>query len=173
MSRIYLMGFMGAGKSTFGRKLAKTLNYSFLDLDKHIQTKTGCTIPLIFEREGDEGFRLHEAFFLRETIKTENTVIATGGGAPCYHDNIDIINTNGISIYIHLTPKSLSQRLIRSKTPRPLIEGMTEGELLSFIEEKLQQRKIFYEKASITIDGLNISTTKVIELLKQKNLLPG
>jgi shikimate kinase len=153
--RIYLIGYMGCGKSTIGRKLSAFLGLNFIDLDKYIEERYFKTIPVIFAEEGEVAFREKERNSLNEVSQFENVVIGTGGGAPCFFDNIEMMNRTGITIYIAPDNEVLASRLIKSKTERPLIAGKSKEELTAFIADALQKRGPFYEKAKIIIRGKN------------------
>ena len=153
--RIYLVGYMGCGKSTIGRKLAESLGISFVDLDKYIEERYFKSIPTIFFEEGEEGFREKERLSLLEVSQFENVVVGTGGGAPCFFDNMEVMNNNGLTIYIAPDTEVLAARLLKSKTERPLIAGKSPEQLISFINYALLNRAPFYEKAKIIIRGEN------------------
>lgn len=164
--RIYLVGYMGCGKSTIGRKIADLMGISFVDLDKYIEERYFKTIPAIFAEEGEAGFREKERFSLLEVSQFENVVVGTGGGAPCFFDNMEVMNNNGVTIYIAPDTDVLAARLIKSKTERPLIAGKSLEELVSFIEDALLKRAPFYEKAKVIIRGENNLDPKlVIEMI--------
>lgn len=154
---IYIIGFMGSGKSTVGRKLASHLNWSFIDLDKKIEEIAGQTIPEIFSQHGEEYFRSVESKTLKSLGSETNTVISTGGGSPCYADNMDHMIESGLTIYLKMTPLQLMKRLIDAKGERPLIKGLKDESLLSFIKEKLAIREKCYERASLIIEGSNLN----------------
>lgn len=147
---------MGSGKSTVGRKLAKLLNFDFLDLDEEIEKRIGMPISSYFEREGEDAFRDVEKQILIETSAHDNSVISTGGGCPCYHNNMEWINTNGLSIFLDLSPKALFSRLKDAKEHRPLIQNLNDEELLNFIAKHLDARLPFYSQAHISISGINL-----------------
>jgi len=153
--RIYLVGYMGCGKSTIGRKLADLLGISFVDLDKYIEERYFKSVPVIFAEEGEKGFREKERSSLLEVAQFENIVIGTGGGAPCFFDNMEVMNNNGITVYIAPDTDVLATRLLKSKTERPLIVGKSREELISFINDALLKRAPFYEKSKIIIRGEN------------------
>lgn len=150
--RIYLIGYMGSGKSTLGRGLAKRLNLSFIDMDDYIEERNFRTISQIFKQDGEEGFRKLEEKALLELSEFEDVVIATGGGAPCFFNNIDVIKRTGKSLYLNGTPRVLAQRLLKSKIERPLIKGKSEDELIAFIDETLSKREKWYKQAEIVLD---------------------
>ncbi len=165
--RIYLIGYMGSGKSTVGKELAQTLNLQFIDLDSYIEERNFKTIPEIFASEGEDGFRKAEQKALHEVSEFENIVIATGGGAPCFFDNMDHIKKTGTSLYLEGSPRILAERLMNSKTERPLIKGKTEEELIAFIDETLAKRNNWYKRADVTmVFDHDISTKEVIDALK-------
>jgi len=153
--RIYLVGYMGCGKSTIGRKVAEILGISFVDLDKYIEERYFKSVPAIFAEEGEERFREKERISLLEVSQFENVVVGTGGGAPCFFDNMDVMNNNGVTVYIAPDTEVLATRLLKSKTERPLIVGKSFEELISFINTALLKRAPFYEKAKIIIRGEN------------------
>ncbi len=164
--RIFLIGFMGSGKSTLGYKLARKIGYLHIDMDQLIEETAGMTIPGIFREHGEEVFRKWEHDILLELCTREKAVISTGGGAPCHDDLIGIMNTNGTTIYIELSPLSLKDRLVHSRTDRPLIRGKSESELLDYITAKLAEREPFYRKAHHTIDGTSLNTDDLVDLLE-------
>ena len=165
---IYLIGFMGSGKSTIGKRLAAHLGWSFIDLDKLIEEHTGRTIPEIFSQKGEDYFRSIEAQLLRDLMSCTNTVISTGGGTPCHGDNIDFMNENGLTIYLKLTPAELNSRLSQSNGERPLIKDLEKGNLLSFIEEKLAVRKKYYDRSDIIVEGINLNISLLFSLVKSR-----
>ena len=153
--KIYLIGYMGCGKSTIGRKLADLMGISFVDLDKFIEERYFKSVPAIFAEEGEERFREKERAALLEVSEFEDIVIGTGGGAPCFFDNMEVMNLRGITVYISPDTEVLATRLIKSKTERPLIVGKSYEDLVLFINEALKKRAPFYEKAKIIIRGEN------------------
>ena len=164
-TRIFLIGFMGSGKSTFGSKLARKIGYDFVDMDHLIEETAGMTIPGIFSEHGEEVFRKWEHDILVELCRRERAVISTGGGAPCHGDMIRIMNDHGATVYIKLSPGALKDRLLHSKTQRPLIQGKSESELEDFITSLLEKRKFFYNQAKYTVDGLHMDLEALVELL--------
>lgn len=146
---------MGSGKTTSGKKLSKIMGYEFIDLDEMIENKFHITIPSIFDKYDEKTFRKLEQETLSDTFKTDNVVVSTGGGTPCFFDNIEQINSNGISVYLKMDSQSLMNRLLKSKRKRPLLEGKSHNELLSFIKTQLEWREQFYNKAGIIANGEN------------------
>jgi shikimate kinase len=153
--RIFLTGYMGSGKSTVGRKLAALLGLNFIDLDKYIEERNFKSVPDIFSTEGEEAFREKEKIALLEVSEFEDIVIGTGGGAPCFFDNMTLMNNSGITVYLSPDKEVLATRLIKSKTERPLIAGKTREELVEFIDMALQKREPFYLRSKIIIRGQN------------------
>lgn len=162
---------MGSGKSTVGRKLASHLEWSFIDLDKKIEEIAGQTIPEIFSQHGEEYFRALESRTLKSLVSEANTVISTGGGSPCYADNMDHMIKSGLTIYLKMTPLQLKKRLTDSKGERPLIKGLKDESLLSFIEKKLAIREECYEKAALVIEGSNLNINSLYQHVRSSLLL--
>ena len=150
--KIFLVGFMGSGKSTTARKLASKLGWTFIDLDQKIEDKAGKRITEIFSDDGEAWFRRLESEALREAISARHAVISTGGGTPCFSGNMDLMVSNGLTVYLKMTPEKLRNRLSHSTGKRPLLLGMTEDELPGFIERKLDEREKWYLKAAIVTD---------------------
>jgi shikimate kinase len=154
MNRIFLIGYMGCGKTTLGKRLAAALGFAFIDLDGFIEEKYHKSVADIFAEMGQDKFREMEKNALSEVAEFENTVIATGGGAPCFFDNIDTMNGAGLSVYIKLSPEQLATRLENSRAgKRPLIAGKSGEELRSFITDGLLQREKFYLQARLIVAG--------------------
>lgn len=155
--KIFLIGFMGCGKSTLGRKLATKLGYDFIDLDQQIEKQVGMSIGAYFAANGEAAFRAFERKTLQEFNYPSNCVVATGGGAPCYFDNMEWINNNGTSVYIEMSATALARRLENGKDKRPLLKDMNSEELIHFIEHKLEERNPFYLQASLKVNGISLS----------------
>lgn len=148
---IYLIGFMGSGKSFTGQQLATALDLPFVDLDERIEKAEKRSIGQIFESEGETYFRDLEAQLLRATAAEEPAVISCGGGTPCFHQNMEWINANGLSIYLKASVQLLAKRLKKGQEHRPLIRGFNTTELEAFIAERLEQREFYYSQAKIVI----------------------
>ena len=162
---IFLVGFMGSGKSTVGRRLAGRLGYSFIDMDTRLEGEHGMTINEIFEKLGEKAFRELESNLLKEMVSLQDAVISTGGGLPCTGNNMDLINRKGISIYLRMEPAALLNRLTRGKSRRPLIRHLSRQELETFIREKLREREPVYLRAHHIISGLNFKMDELVEIL--------
>ena len=155
--KIFLIGFMGCGKSTLGKKLAAKMSYEFIDLDHQLEKELGMSIGQYFAEHGEAAFREQEKKTLQGYAYPGNVVVATGGGAPCYFDNMDWMNQNGTTVYISLAPAALAKRLESGKDKRPLLKDLTEEEMIAFIEGKLAEREEFYQAAQIIANGINLS----------------
>jgi shikimate kinase len=162
---VFLIGFMGSGKTTLGKKVANSIGFNFIDLDNDIIKKTGKSINEIFEEKGEEYFRNIENETLKSYLGLENTIVATGGGAPCYLNNLEIMNMNGITIYLKLPPKVIYTRVANAKNKRPLLRGKTDDEVMVFIQEKLNEREPYYSKARYVVDAFDPQVADVTSLL--------
>lgn len=170
--KVVLVGLPGSGKSTFGKKLAARLQVDFLDLDAIIEADQGMRIPSIFSQEGEEYFREIESHLLLKTLKqAESFVLASGGGCPCYYDNMEKINQHAVSVYLDVPFLDISTRITGSGGGiRPMFMGMSQGQIEGKIMELHQQRIAFYEKAKIKLSGVDFSAeflmNSLIEQLK-------
>ena len=162
---IFLVGFMGSGKSTVGQQLSGRLGYSFIDMDQRLEAEHGMTINEIFEKLGEKAFREMENHLLEEMFSLQDTVISTGGGLPCTGNNMDLINEKGVSIYLRMEPEALLHRLSRGKRRRPLIRDLSREELETFIREKLREREPVYLKAHHIISGLDLNMDQLVKIL--------
>jgi shikimate kinase len=174
MIRIIIIGYMGAGKTTVGKALAKELGVTFYDLDWYIETRMRKTVKQIFDERGEEGFRIIERNMLHEVAEFENVIVSCGGGTPCFFDNMDYLNQQGDTVYLKATPDVLYKHLKMGKGVRPLLLNKTPEEVQVFIRQQLASREQFYEKAQHIIDvnlmddydKIQISVQKIIERLQ-------
>ena len=150
-AKIFLIGFMGSGKSHWGKLWAQQTGMDFYDLDEIIETKQGKTIAAIFEKEGEPFFRELETEALLGFTGKDRCIVACGGGAPCFNDNMEWMNENGTTVYLSATPQFIFNHVIEEKAKRPLIKKLNEAELLFFIEQKLKEREPFYTQATFTL----------------------
>ena len=173
MTRIIIIGYMGAGKTTVGKALSKELGIPFYDLDWYIESRMHKTVAQLFAERGEEGFRKVERNMLHEVAEFEDVVISCGGGTPCFFDNMEYLNQQGETVYLKADPEVLYGHLLMGKTVRPLLVGKSKEELLAFIREQLEKREPFYTKAKHTLDvslmdnyeKIKVSVAKVRELL--------
>lgn len=147
MRRFFLIGYMGAGKTTLGRALAKEFDMQFIDLDSYIEARFCKTITNIFAEKGEEGFRDIERRMLHEVGDFEDVIISTGGGTPCFFDNVEYMNQQGTTIFLDVPEERLFIRLSIARNNRPLIKEKSDNELREFITEQLAKRRPHYEKA--------------------------
>lgn len=164
--RVYIVGFMGSGKTTAGKKLASLMNWSFTDLDKAIEEKEKRSINEIFRNSGEQYFRNSESIILKEFSQKQDIVISTGGGLPCSGDNMDFMNKTGITVYLKLNPGQLVSRLQGGTAERPLVKDLDKDSLMDFICHKLAQRESFYTKADIVVDGFNLDISQLFEQIR-------
>lgn len=166
--KVYLIGYMGSGKTTLGKKAAEMMQWEFVDTDKLIEERYGMEVAEIFRLFGESEFRGAEQEILTELAAKENAVIATGGGMPCFFDNMEMMNHTGKTIYIHLTPKELTVRLMQTNlAKRPLLAQLQESDLEKFIAENLVKREPFYLQAQHHISGTDEEMTeKIVQIIR-------
>ena len=164
--RIYLIGFMGSGKSYLGKLWATQNNLTFYDLDEMIEEIECNFIKEIFDKKGEEYFRKSEAEILRKTIKLENSIIACGGGTACFYDNINWMNENGTTVFLNPSNDILIKNLLPQKDKRPLLQNIHADELQNFIENKLRERLPFYKASKIMLDNDYLNDEGFKEILK-------
>jgi shikimate kinase len=164
---LYLIGFMGVGKTTIGEQLAKQHNVNFIDIDKEIEATTNNSILNIFQKDGENHFRKLETATLKTISK--NNIVACGGGLPVYNNNMDFIKKSGISIYLKASKNEIFIRLSDNSKNRPLIRNKSDEDLRDFIKETLTEREKFYSMANYTIETSNLSEKAV---LRKINSLP-
>ena len=166
--KIFLIGFMGSGKTTIGKRLAERIGFDFVDTDRFIEMQQGMTVSEVFARYGETAFREMEYNILLEIQKLDHVVVSTGGGMPCYGNHMDIMRSCGKLVYLKTSPQALTRRLLRSHNERPLIKEKTEEELQRYIVEKLSEREPFYSRAQIVVQTENFSLE---ELLQELNMM--
>ncbi|MCB0762680.1 MAG: shikimate kinase [Flavobacteriales bacterium] len=163
--RIFLVGYMAAGKTSVGKRLSTSLGMAFEDLDSYIEATEECTINDIFKREGEAGFRGIERRCLRQLIETQDQVIvATGGGTPCFYDNLAYMKECGLVVYLKHDVSSLVFRLRNDSAARPLIAELSEQELEHFVHHHLEERREYYEDADLIINAMGMSDRKIENL---------
>ena len=166
--KVFLIGYMGSGKSTVGKLLAEKLKLDFIDFDRNIEKEEGRTIAEIFDSGGEDKFREMEHEYLKKLLPKKNAVISLGGGTPCFHNNIDLINKNGTSVYLQMDVETLVKRLSKARDKRPLIRGLNDAELKYFIEANLEKRQSVYRQAPILVNAHNQSAEELAEIIRNK-----
>ena len=147
MKRVFLIGYMGSGKTTLGKASSAATALQFVDLDWYIEERMHKSISALFAERGEEGFRLLEQKMLHEAGEFENVLIACGGGTPCFFDNMDYMNHTGETVFLDVCPEVLFRRLKIAKAKRPLLANKTDEELMQVITSALEKRLPYYSKA--------------------------
>ncbi len=174
LRRVFLVGYMGSGKSTIGKHLAADMGWQFVDMDEVFEKQHNTTISDFFATNGEEAFRKAEAEIVSQMCEEQNVVIATGGGAPCHFDNVERMRNAGLVIYIYVEPVVLARRLQNARASRPLLANKTVQELEAHIAAQLAERDKFYRQAQMTVDGdrLPFSAYKMfVDAFEQSNTL--
>jgi len=164
---IFLVGFMGCGKSYTGRTIAPILDFDYVDMDKIIEAQEGTSIRDIFAEKGEDYFRQLEHQYLLNLDKKQNLVVSTGGGVPCFFNNMEIMNEKGITIYLNRSKDVVIPRLKKGMHKRPLIQDMNDEELTAFYDAKLAERATFYEQAQIFAGNANAED--IIKMIRKRN----
>ena len=164
--RIYLIGFMGSGKSFLGKLWAAQNNLTFYDLDEMIEEIECNFIKVIFDKKGEAYFRKSEAEILRKTTKLENSIISCGGGTACFYDNINWMNKNGTTVFLNPTADILIKNILPQKEQRPLLKNINDDDLQNFIEAKLKERIPYYKASKITLQNEYLNADGFKEILK-------
>jgi shikimate kinase len=164
--KIYLIGFMGSGKTHWGRLLSEKLGIPFFDLDEEIVGQAGKPITEIFATAGEEQFRVMESDILHQLSESNDRfIMACGGGTPCYFNNIDYMNQSGTSVWINTPVETLFSRLVNQKSKRPLIRDLSDDQLRGFISKKFSDRRMYYEQAELVVDEEPVELDKLIETI--------
>ncbi len=169
--KIFLWGMPGSGKSTTGKKLAKKLGLPFIDLDKVIEKHTGQTIASLFQEKGESYFRILEKNLLEETIQSQPAfVMATGGGAPCFFDNLQRMKEAGTTIFLNKSLVAIARKISKKGiAKRPLLAGMDQQNLEKELAAKFQHRMAFYQKAHYEIKEGDIDASYIASFIKSKS----
>lgn len=163
MKPLYIIGYMGCGKTTFGRALAEATGLKFLDLDHMIEDRYQATVREIFDAKGEEQFRQMERDMLHETADMEDVIVSCGGGTPCFFDNVAFMNSHGVSLWLEATHDCLFSRLIRKREKRPLLAGRSDEEIREIIASQLLARSPFYSQAAIRWQGDSLEDRRQID----------
>lgn len=162
--KIFLIGFMGSGKSYWARHLAENLQLPLIDIDEEIEKKAGVSIAEIFSQKGEMYFRNMEQEMLKELVQKDSLLLSCGGGLPCFNDNMALMNQHGLTIWLDPPVEVMAERLKRKKYKRPLLKDLSDGQLTEFVTNKLAERTVFYNQAKLIINPLDYT----IESLSQK-----
>jgi shikimate kinase len=165
--RYFLIGFMGSGKSYWGKKWGEASGLTFLDLDDEIEQSTGQTIHSIFEKNGEPTFRKLEQKMLHKLLLRDNYILSCGGGTPCFFDNMKKMNQKGVTIYLKTPAHILASRLRQEKETRPLIREMSDDMLIPFIEQKLGERRHYYSQATYHFDTEYLSNENFERIIRR------
>lgn len=165
MSRIFLLGFMGTGKTHWAQQWADVHEAVFVDLDHEIEQEVGKSVLDIFDENGEVFFREVEAKKLREILSADNLIVSTGGGAPCFHDNMQWMNEHGITVLLEAGAQYILERVLHEKQKRPLIKNLNEAELLFFIQQKLEERMPFYSQAQYRLSAENLAYDSLFQII--------
>ncbi len=164
--KIFITGYICSGKTSIGKKLAEKLELHYIDMDKCFENKYITSISEFFNTYGEKRFRELEKKILIGLIKKEDTVISTGGGTPCYLNNMEIIKQSGISIYLKMSVDSLMKRILNSKTNRPLLNDVKEEKLENHISNQLSEREKYYKQSDIIVNNENTSINEIVALIR-------
>ena len=168
MTPVFLIGYMGSGKTTLGRVLAKAMGFSFIDLDWYIEGRYHKKVGELFAERGESGFREIESRLLREVGQMNDTVVAAGGGTPCFNDNIDFMRRSGLVVYLKASEEVLFDRLRQARSQRPLLRGKNDEELRAYLSETLDQRSPYYKQAHCVFDSSRLESVKEIDVAAQE-----
>lgn len=166
---LFLVGYMGSGKSSIGKRLANRLEFDFIDMDNELEDYAQAKIEDIFSQSGEDSFRMLENRILNKLIaRNDHLVIATGGGVPCHSENMTKITEHGFTLYLDLSPSKVARRIEMSnrKNPgkRPLVKDKSGEELLAYVTDHLIVRKPFYEQADMVVNADKINSAKLDEI---------
>jgi shikimate kinase len=168
MDKIYLVGYMGAGKTTAAKRLANRLGWEVVDTDDLFEEKYKISVCDFFNKYDEPLYRKLESQVLKETESLENTVISTGGGTACYFDNMEWMNRHGLTVFMRISEKAVIDRLLHAKRKRPLSTGKTEAELTEFVQQHYTSRLPFYEQARITVKSEDLDLENLIKLIENE-----
>lgn len=154
---------MGSGKTKTGQLLSRKLSYEFIDTDNLIESSEQKSVTEIFKDEGEAAFREIERGILEETSHKTNCVISTGGGLPCFFDNMELMNKSGMTVYLKVPPNMLVSRLLDDKNKRPLLMDLDESQLRTKVQEQLQEREFYYEQAQLIYPAASLDASRLAE----------
>ncbi|MBR5812376.1 MAG: shikimate kinase [Alistipes sp.] len=165
--KLFLVGYMGCGKSTLGRRLSKVTNFRFVDMDSEIEQREGASVSDIFKFAGEEYFRKAERVLIEELAEAEDDmIISTGGGAPTWADNMEYMNRMGECVYLRRTAQQIASRLSpNGRQKRPKLRGLNDEELVAFMTQNMAEREPFYSQAEHIIDCAERSDAEIINII--------
>ena len=165
MKPVFLMGYMGCGKTTLGEVLARQMSLRFIDLDEFIEARQGVSIVEIFDEMGENGFREPESAALQEVAAMTDVIVSCGGGTPCHGNNMDLMNRAGITVWLTTSPERITARLLlpEQKCKRPKINTLPNDEVLLLVQQELSDRTPHYAQAQLQFDSTDIETAEATE----------
>ncbi len=164
--RLFLVGYMASGKSTFGKLLAQKTGCAFIDLDDFWVQQEGLTVAEIFQQFGEEEFRKRERKALEKVAEIDNVIVATGGGTPCFFDNMELMNRTGTTVYLQASAQWLANSIVLHPGDRPLVKGLSLNQLIDFVEKHLPPRISFYEKAKKVVNVEKVTADNLMTFFK-------
>ncbi len=165
--RIYIIGYMCSGKSSISRKLAARLGYESFDTDDLFEERYHICVQDFFEKYGEDYFRKFESEILKKTGEMHKVVVSTGGGTPCFFDNMQWMKENGTTIFVRVSPTTSFHRIMNAKRKRPLVYGKTEEELRQYVENHYNSRLPIYEQANFIVKGEDFDIEEVLDYLSK------
>ncbi len=166
MRPVYLIGFMGVGKTTLGKKLASHMELEFIDLDMMFEHRYRLTVQAFFAKYGELLFRKFEQELLKTTFSMTNCIISTGGGTPCYASSMEDMCAHGLTVYMQMPPAALLSRLVNAKRQRPLLEGKSKEQLANFVEDKLRERLPYYSRAHLHVNAISLNISVLSDKIR-------
>ena len=166
MNRIYIVGYMGAGKTTAAKRIANRLGWEVADTDALFEEKYKISVDDFFQKYDEPLYRKLESQVLKSTETMEHTIISTGGGTACYFDNMEWMNQHGLTVFMRISPKAAVERVLHSRHKRPLARGKSETDLMEFVSQHYAARLPFYEQAKITVKSEDFDLDGFMEMIK-------
>ena len=163
MGKIYLVGYMGAGKTTAARRIANRLGWEVADTDALFEEKYRISVDDFFKKYDEQLYRKLESEILKNTESLDNTVVSTGGGTACYFDNMEWMNRHGLTVFMRISPEAAVDRVIHSRHKRPLASGKSEAELMEYVRWHYASRLPYYEQAQLTVKSENFNIEDLVE----------
>ncbi len=165
---LFIIGYMGSGKTTLGKRIAHAFGMPFIDLDYYFEASFRTSIPLFFERYGEPAFREIERQLLIEvSTRVDHSIVSTGGGTPCHFENLQLMKQRGRVVYLKLSAAMLASRLYHSplRYKRPILKGLDKEQMLRKIQDQLLEREKFYNQADLIIETKHLNTTELLEII--------